>query len=56
MKTVKLILLTLMIALIWGCSGYDDSKLQSDVDNLKSRVSALEQLCKNLNGNIVAMI
>ena len=55
MKTIKLLFAILLIAIFSGCNGYDDSKLQSEVDDLKSRVYTLEQLCKNMNENISSL-
>ena len=38
-----------------GCSKYDDSELTNRVDNLESRVEALEALCKQMNANISSL-
>ncbi len=41
--------------ILLGCDKYDDSVLKSDIDDLKSRVAALEQRCKNMNENLSSL-
>lgn len=41
--------------ILLGCDKYDDSALKSDIDDLKSRVAALEQRCKNMNENLSSL-
>lgn len=46
-----------MLTMLPSCSGdeYDDSLLTGRVDNLESRVSKLEELCKQMNTNISSL-
>ena len=53
MKKISIILLTLF--LLFSCGKYDDSAVRSDVEELESRVTALEQQCRIMNGNISAL-
>lgn len=53
MKKITEILFTLI--LLFSCSKYDDSAVRSDIEGLESRVTALEQQCQMLNGNISAL-
>ena len=47
--------LIIMLAL-FSCSDiYDDSEIRSEIDDLNERVSSLEKLCNNMNGDIVAI-
>lgn len=41
--------------LLLGCKKYDDSALWDSVNDLKDRVSQLEELCKQVNTNISAL-
>ena len=41
--------------IVVGCSKYDDSELTGRVDNLENRVTALEELCKQMNTNITSL-
>lgn len=41
--------------LLFSCGKYDDSAVRSDIEGLESRVTALEQQCQMLNGNISAL-
>ena len=38
-----------------GCSKFDDSDLLYRVGNIEDRVTALEELCNRMNGNIEAL-
>lgn len=53
MKKISAILFTLL--LLFPCGKYDDSAVRSDIEGLESRVAALEQQCRLLNGNISAL-
>lgn len=53
MKYTAVILFTLI--LFSSCGKYDDSDVRSDIEGLESRVTALEQQCQMLNGNISAL-
>lgn len=53
MKYTAVILFTLI--LFSSCGKYDDSAVRSDIEGLESRVTALEQQCQMLNGNISAL-
>lgn len=53
MKKITEILFTLI--LLFSCGKYDDSDVRSDIEGLESRVTALEQQCQMLNGNISAL-
>ena len=50
-----LILIFTMLAALAGCGQYDDSELKSDINDLKSRMAALEQQCKNMNENLTSL-
>jgi hypothetical protein len=43
------------LLIVVGCSKYDDSELTGRVDNLENRVTALEELCKQMNTNITSL-
>ncbi len=44
------------LVLFAGCSDvYDDSEIRSDIEDLKERVTTLEELCREMNSNISAM-
>lgn len=47
----------LFVAIVFcsGCDKYDDSAVRSDIEGLESRVTALEQQCRLMNGNISAL-
>ena len=51
----KVITILFTLILISSCGKYDDSAVRGDIDALESRVTALEQLCRLLNGNISAL-
>ena len=56
MKKILNIIAAALVVLTVGCSkDYDDSALVGRVDNLESRVSALEALCKQMNTNISSL-
>ena len=42
-------------AILIGCGEYDDSAIKSDIADLDSRVSALEQQCRNINENVSSL-
>ena len=52
---MKKLLLFSLIAFAIGCSKYDDSAIQGDLNNLKDRVSKLEALCSTLNTNLASL-
>ena len=43
------------LLLLSSCGKYDDSAVRSDIEGLQSRVTALEQQCRLMNGNISAL-
>ena len=52
----KLLFLLAVLVTVFSCSEmYDDSALTSRVDGLEDRVTALEQLCRNMNSDIAAL-
>ena len=53
MKKISAILFTLL--LLFSCDKYDDSAVRSDIDDLQSKVTALERQCRLMNGNISAL-
>lgn len=53
MKKITSVILAL--AVLFSCGKYDDSAVRSDIEGLQSRVAALEQQCRLLNGNISAL-
>ena len=50
-----LILIFTVLATLVGCGQYDDSELKSDINDLKSRMAALEKQCKNMNENLTSL-
>lgn len=50
-----ILLIFTMLATLIGCGQYDDSELKSDINDLKSRIAALEQQCKNMNENLTSL-
>ena len=50
-----ILLIFTMLATLIGCGQYDDSELKSDINDLKSRMAALEQQCKNMNENLTSL-
>ena len=54
MKNNILCIFTILTCLL-GCDKYDDSEVKSDIKDLKSRVEALEQQCKNMNANLTSL-
>ena len=50
-----ILLIFTMLATLVGCGQYDDSELKSDINDLKSRMAALEQQCKNMNENLTSL-
>ena len=50
-----ILLIFTVLATLVGCGQYDDSELKSDINDLKSRMAALEQQCKNLNENLTSL-
>ena len=55
LRLQKAILLLMITPLFFSCDKYDDSAVRSDIEGLESRVTALEQQCQMLNGNISAL-
>ena len=52
----KLLFLLAVLVTVFSCSEmYDDSALTSRVDGLEDRITALEQLCRNMNSDIAAL-
>ena len=50
-----ILLIFTMLATLIGCGQYDDSELKSDINDLKSRMAALEKQCKNSNENLTSL-
>ena len=50
-----ILLIFTMLATFVGCGQYDDSELKSDINDLKSRMAALEKQCKNMNENLTSL-
>ena len=50
-----ILLIFTMLATLIGCGQYDDSELKSDINDLKSRMAALEKQCKNMNENLTSL-
>ena len=50
-----ILLVFTMLATLIGCGQYDDSELKSDINDLKSRMAALEKQCKNMNENLTSL-
>ena len=56
MKKLLTMIAAALVVLAAGCSKeFDDSALNNRIDNLESRVSALEALCKQMNTNISSL-
>lgn len=56
MKTIKHLLISLSLcSIIVACDKYDDTELRNRIDNIESRVEALETLCSRLNSDIASM-
>ncbi len=55
MKRLLSYFLMAALLIVVGCSKYDDSELTGRVDNLENRVTALEELCKQMNTNITSL-
>lgn len=51
MKRLSIILTSLCVLAV-GCQEFDDSEIWSDLDDLKTRITALEKLCKDMNADI----
>ena len=52
----KLLPLLMCVLLLLGCSDkYDDSALRNDLNDLENRVAKLEDLCKQMNTNILSL-
>ena len=51
---VQILAAAILIVSLGGCK-YDDSELTGRVDNLENRVTALEELCKQMNTNITSL-
>lgn len=54
MKKVLIALASLFAALVWGCTA-DLDKVNDRLDDLEKRVEILEDLCEQMNTNIVAL-
>lgn len=54
MRKGVLLIFTVLATLV-GCGQYDDSELKSDINDLKSRMAALEKQCKNMNENLTSL-
>lgn len=48
-------IMMVVAAILLGCGEYDDSAIKSDITDLKSRVSVLEQQCRNINENLSSL-
>lgn len=55
LRLQKAISLLMITPLLFSCGKYDDSSVRSDIESLESRVTALEQQCRLMNGNISAL-
>ena len=55
MKKLFIAMVAAIGLLAVGCSKYDDTELKGRVDNLETRVTKLEELCKQMNTNISSM-
>ena len=55
MKTMRVLLIAVLLMMGWSCGEYDDSLLSGRVDSLENRVTKLEELCKQMNTNIASM-
>lgn len=51
----KITTIFFMLLMLFSCCKYDDSAVRSDIEGLESRVTALEQQCRIMNGNISAL-
>ena len=56
MKRLLTYFLSAMLLLAVGCAEeFDDSKIWDKLNSLENRVTALEQLCKQMNTNISSL-
>ena len=56
MNKLSTILFIAMMCLAVGCAEpYDDSGIRADIEDLKERVTTLEEICRKMNSNIEAM-
>ena len=55
MKKLIYTLCAVVMAVLSGCSKYDDGPLTDRVDNLEKRVITLEDLSKQMNTNISSL-
>lgn len=55
MKQFLHLIMAILLLSVAGCSGYDDTDLVNRMGNLEERVSALEDLCKEMNTNISSL-
>lgn len=54
MKNLLIVLASLFAALVWSCTA-DLDKVNDRLDDLEKRVEILEDLCEQMNTNIVAL-
>ena len=55
MKRIVFVLLFAIIALLSGCSKYDDTGIRNQISDINGRLEKLEQLCSRLNTNVDAL-
>ena len=56
MRKLLSILPTILLCLMVGCAEpYDDTAIREDIEDLQERVTALEEMCREMNSNISAM-
>ena len=55
MKRTGFVILFAVIALLSGCSKYDDTDIRNQISDINGRLEKLEQLCGRLNTNVVAL-
>ena len=56
MRKLLSILPAILLCLMVGCAEpYDDTAIREDIEDLQERVTALEEMCREMNSNISAM-
>ena len=55
MKKLLFLVAIIATAFVSSCDKFDDSEIWNKLENHENRISALEELCKQLNTNINAL-
>ena len=55
MKKILTLATLIAVVVVSSCSKYDDTEIWNKLDNHENRITAIEELCKQLNANISAL-